>query len=216
MRTLLPLLALLPLACQAPSSSVAPSEATASTTPPASDPAAVPAPPPPPPEPLEEPSPETPDATIGAGGSEVGPAGQGSDTLIGKGGGSTMPTKDSSSDEAGRGKRVAMVRLKKVEVEGAMDSDIVRRIVRAHVNEVRECYNTALDEDPDTSGLIEIEFVIASTGKVKSSQVARSSVTGGDPGPCIVKAVKRWKFPKTKDGKTARVRYPFDLSPPGA
>ena len=40
-----------------------------------------------------------------------------------------------------------------------------------------------------------------------------SSLKDKSVGNCIAKAVKRWKFPKPREGKSVKVTYPFNLSP---
>ncbi len=112
----------------------------------------------------------------------------------------------------GKGKRVPKVRQAKAQVKGSLDRDIIRRIIRAHINEVRACYNQGLTKDPDLAGRVAIKFVIAPTGKVGSSVVQESTVKDKAVGTCIAKAVKRWKFPKPRDGGKVEVTYPFNLS----
>jgi TonB family protein len=114
---------------------------------------------------------------------------------------------------AGFGKRVPNVRQAKAKVEGNLDRDIIRRIVRAHINEVRSCYNAGLTKNPELEGSVTVDFVIASTGKVSASSVAESTLSDTSVANCIAKAVKRWTFPKPRDGGEVQVSYPFELSP---
>jgi hypothetical protein len=59
----------------------------------------------------------------------------------GKGGSSWRPSRP-----------IPQVRQSKAEVQGALDKDIVRRIQRAHINEVRHCYNQGLARNPELRG----------------------------------------------------------------
>lgn len=114
----------------------------------------------------------------------------------------------------GRGKRLPKVRPGKHTVSGDLDREIVRRIVRAHINEVRSCYNTGLSDDPNLSGKIEVEFTVSSTGKVSESKVDSSTLDDEQAvAKCVAKAVKRWKFPKPGDGKDVVISYPYSLEP---
>ena len=113
----------------------------------------------------------------------------------------------------GRGKRVPRVRQAKAKVQGALDKDIIRRIVRAHINEVRACYNQGLSRNPNLAGRVAVQFVITTTGKVGTSAVQSSSIKDNQVANCIAKAVKRWKFPKPRGGGNVIVTYPFNLSP---
>ncbi len=112
----------------------------------------------------------------------------------------------------GRGKRVPRVRQAKAQVKGALDRDIIRRIVRAHINEVRSCYNQGLSRDPSLQGRVVIQFTIAD-GKVPAAVVQNSTLKDQAVGNCVAKAMRRWKFPKSQDGKNVLVTYPFLFSP---
>ncbi len=109
------------------------------------------------------------------------------------------------------------VRQAKAEVEGRLDRDVIRRIARAHINEVRHCYNQGLSADPELSGRVAVQFKIGSEGKVLESSVSSSTLaeedgTEGEVATCISTVVQRWKFPKF-DGEAVVVTYPFVLEP---
>lgn len=112
----------------------------------------------------------------------------------------------------GRGKPVPRVRQAKAQVIGALDRDIVRRIVRAHINEIRSCYNQGLARDEHLQGRVAVEFVVNAMGKVDSSRLESSTLHHGLVEACMVDATLRWKFPKPSDGKSVKVIYPFTLS----
>jgi Ca-activated chloride channel family protein len=136
--------------------------------------------------------------------------------LIGKGGGGGSGAgygRGSGAGFGGRGKRVPQVRQAKATVTGSLDRDLIRRIVRAHINEVRSCYNAELTKDPSLAGKVVIELAIAAAGTVSSSSVQSNDTGSEEVGECIAKAVKKWKFPKPPGGSVVKVRYPFVLSP---
>ncbi len=152
----------------------------------------------------------------GGGGTGQGTIGLGNAGLIGKGGGGGTGSgygRGTGAGFGGAGKRVPRVRQAKAKVTGSIDKDIIRRIVRAHINEVRYCYNQGLVRDPNLEGKVTVKFTIAATGKVASSDVAKSTVDDTNVGRCIAKAVKRWKFPKPPGGGVVVVSYPFALVP---
>ncbi len=154
----------------------------------------------------------------GGGGTGEGTIGLGNTGLIGKGAGGGEDSgygRGSGAGFGGKGKRVPKVRQGKAQVRGELDRDIVRRIVRAHINEVRHCYNRGLSEDPSLQGKATVEFVIAGSGKVSSSTLQDTSLSDRTVGECIAKAVQRWKFPKPSGGGTVTVAYPFVLSSDG-
>jgi hypothetical protein len=107
--------------------------------------------------------------------------------------------------------RVPRVRQEKATVTGALDKDIIRRIVRAHINEIRYCYNQVLVLDPHAGGRVELEFEIAKDGTVSRSTVKSSTVDDKAVAECMAKAVLRWKFPKPTEKSSVAVIYPFVL-----
>jgi hypothetical protein len=152
----------------------------------------------------------------GGGGTGEGTIGLGNTGLIGKGGGGGTGSgygRGSGAGFGGRGKRVPQVRQAKATIKGTMDKDIIRRIVRAHINEVRYCYNQGLARDPNLKGRVSIQFNIGPTGSVPVAVVAESTVKDSNVSNCIAKAVKRWTFPKPPGGGSAVVTYPFVLEP---
>jgi len=115
-----------------------------------------------------------------------------------------------------RGSRVPKVRVAKATVNGGLDKDIVRRIVRAHINEVRHCYNQGLTKDQGLKGRVAVQFTIGGTGKVPTAVVSNTTLKDASVGNCIAKAVRRWKFPKPRGGGSVIVTYPFVLEAAGA
>ncbi|HET6585321.1 MAG TPA: TonB family protein [Nannocystaceae bacterium] len=97
------------------------------------------------------------------------------------------------------------------EVKGALDKDIIRRIVRAHINEVRYCFDQGLVRDKTLGGRVVVEFTVNGEGKVPTAHVTESTVKDDAVGQCIAKAVKRWRFPKPEGGGNVVVAYPFLL-----
>ncbi len=134
----------------------------------------------------------------GGGGTGEGPIGLGNAGLIGKGSG---------------GKKVPRVRQAKATVKGSLDKDIIRRIVRAHINEVRSCYSKALSKDPTLEGKVVVDFTIGSDGEVTASSISSTTLSDKDVGTCIAGAAKRWKFPSPTGGGIVIVTYPFVLEP---
>jgi TonB family protein len=109
------------------------------------------------------------------------------------------------------GYRSPKVRQAKADVKGTMDKDIIRRIVRANINDVRLCYNQGLVKNPALKGRVSIQFTIAPSGKVAVSIVQESTLSDAAVGQCIAKAVKRWSFPPPEGGGNVVVEYPFIL-----
>ncbi len=150
----------------------------------------------------------------GGGGTGEGTIGLGNVGTIGKGGGGGTGSgygRGSGAGFGGRGARVPRVRQAKATVQGGLDKDIIRRVVRAHINEVRYCYNQGLVRDPNLKGRVAVQFTIGPSGSVPAAVVQESSIKDQNVGQCIAKAVKRWKFPKPDGGGNVVVTYPFVL-----
>ena len=101
----------------------------------------------------------------------------------------------------------------KASVGAGLDKDIVRRVVRAHIDEVRHCYNLGLVKNENLSGRVAVQFTIDGNGLVESAKAVESTLPDQEVSDCIVNAVKRWKFPKPDGGGSVAVTYPFMLEP---
>jgi outer membrane biosynthesis protein TonB len=100
----------------------------------------------------------------------------------------------------------------KAEVEGNLGKDQIRDVVRAHINEVRFCYNEVLAVDPTAKAKLVVDFTIGSDGAVTKSAVGAGTEAPAQLGQCVTKAVLAWKFP-APNGGTVAVSYPFLFEP---
>jgi TonB family protein len=94
-------------------------------------------------------------------------------------------------------------------VEGELDKSAVREVVRAHIDEVRECYNAELAEDETIEGHSVIAFEIQPDGSVLGAAITESSMPERFDA-CLTGVVEGWSFPAS-DAET-RVSYPFNFS----
>ena len=100
-------------------------------------------------------------------------------------------------------------------MRGSLDKEIIRRIIRRHMNEVKFCYEQELMKKPDLYGRVMIQFTIAASGPVVASVVQNSTMSNPSVEQCIAQAVRRWEFPKPQGGGIVIVSYPFVLKPAG-
>jgi TonB family protein len=100
------------------------------------------------------------------------------------------------------------------EVRGSLDKELIRRIIRRHINEVKFCYERELTRNAELQGRVMVQFTIGGNGAVMASIVQSSTL--GNPGveQCIAGAVRRWEFPKPQGGIVV-VTYPFVLKSAG-
>jgi len=94
------------------------------------------------------------------------------------------------------------------EVDGALDSDAIAKVVRGRMKMVQDCYERELKRDPSLAGKIEIEFTIDEEGRVVEAVVANNKMGSDAVGECIVSRLKRWRFPKPEGGSVT-VNFPF-------
>lgn len=97
--------------------------------------------------------------------------------------------------------------------KGSLDKEIIRRVMRSHVHEIKACYDRELTNKPDLAGRITVQFTISATGQVIASVLQKSTM--GEPAleACTVQAVRTWQFPKPIGGGIVIVSYPFVLTP---
>jgi TonB family protein len=94
-------------------------------------------------------------------------------------------------------------------VFGALAKEEIRRVIRANISEVRECYLSGLDRGTAGPGKVAVKFVIADTGAVCAARIGESTVPDVAVGNCIVRAATRWQFPPPSGGGVVIVTYPF-------
>ncbi|MGB9599543.1 MAG: AgmX/PglI C-terminal domain-containing protein, partial [Myxococcota bacterium] len=96
-------------------------------------------------------------------------------------------------------------------VHGSLDKELIRRVIRAHANEIRYCYELELAKNPGLWGKVSVNFVISPTGSVQSAKVKETTINNQNVENCIVSKIKGWKFPEPKGGGIVIVTYPFIL-----
>ncbi len=155
----------------------------------------------------------------GGGGTGEGTIGLGNTGVIGRGGGGGSGAgygRGAGAGFGGRGARVPRVRAAKATVTGSLDRDVIRRVVRAHHNPVRACYQTALEKDPNLKFRVVVAFVIDATGKATAALEWKHKPESDalkDFDACMLEAFGRMKFPKPTGGGTVKVTYPFVFEP---
>ncbi len=112
-----------------------------------------------------------------------------------------------------RASRVPRVRPARVDVRGSLSKEVIRRVIRRHLNEVRYCYELELIQRPDVRGRVAVKFMIAPTGKVRSAAVVGDNLGSYRMERCLLEAVQRWQFPSVPDGGFAVITYPFLFEP---
>ncbi len=129
----------------------------------------------------------------GAGGLGLRGSGRG-------GGGSGSPSKTPT------------IRTGSATVRGSLSKEVIRRVIRRHINQIRFCYERELTKTPALAGRVSIRFIISKTGAVTSAGVATSTIKSAPVEQCVSKVVQRLKFPSPAGGGVVIVTYPFMFS----
>ncbi|MFK7992148.1 MAG: AgmX/PglI C-terminal domain-containing protein [Sandaracinaceae bacterium] len=153
----------------------------------------------------------------GGGGTGEGTIGLGNLGTIGHGagGGTGSGYGRGAGGLRGRSARVPRIRTGTADVRGSLSREVIRRVIRRHINEVRFCYEQELNQRPDLEGRVMVSFIISPTGAVQSASVTNSTISNSRVEGCISQSVRRWTFPAPDGGGVVGVNYPFVLSSQG-
>jgi TonB family protein len=144
----------------------------------------------------------------GGGGFGESSIGVGNVGTKGRGGGSGGYGSGASRLGKRKSKVPKVVPLKPT-VVGALDMETIRRVIRRHRNEYVYCYEKELNQKRDLAGKIKVKFIISGQGKVIAASVSESTMKNAKVENCLVRKVKRWRFPAPKGGGLVNVNYPF-------
>ncbi len=97
-------------------------------------------------------------------------------------------------------------------VQGSLDREIIRRVVRQHRREIKYCYESELQKNKELQGRVVVRFTISATGSVVSAVVKESNLKNASVENCMAGKIRRWVFPEPKGGGIVIVNYPFNLS----
>ena len=86
-------------------------------------------------------------------------------------------------------------------------------VIRAHLNEIRHCYEQLLQRSPNAAGKIATRFVVGLSGRVDSAVVESSTISDSIMQGCVTGKIQRWKFPEPRGGQPVTVNYPFVFNP---
>jgi TonB family protein len=103
---------------------------------------------------------------------------------------------------------VRRVRLGEARINGALSSEIVRRVVQRHVEELRQCYEREPGAAARRAGSLRIVFSVSPEGQVQAAKVEGSTLDAAGLDGCLVKSVGGWIFPAPAQG-SVEVSYPL-------
>ena len=98
------------------------------------------------------------------------------------------------------------------EFTAGMDREAIRRVIREHLKEIRNCYERELQRSPELYGKLVLEWDIEEAGRVTRCVVKSNALGNDNVANCISSRLKTWKFPDPPAGVIGRVSYPFVFS----
>ncbi|MCC7542236.1 MAG: AgmX/PglI C-terminal domain-containing protein [Deltaproteobacteria bacterium] len=113
---------------------------------------------------------------------------------------------------ADRTRVAARVALGAPEVRGPLSADVVARVIRQHLGEIRLCYERGLATQPDLHGRVTVRFVVSAGGVVQSATGASTNLRDPSVERCIVMAFRRWSFPAPAGGGIVLVTQSITLT----
>ncbi len=101
---------------------------------------------------------------------------------------------------------------------GTIDREQVRRVVRAHLNQIQACYTRELNkldraERAQLSGKVVLKWDIVEKGAAKNVKVIGSTLNSRAVEECMRERLATWQFPEPPAGLVGEVTYPFLLKP---
>jgi TonB family protein len=107
-----------------------------------------------------------------------------------------------------RTERIVSVQRGTPQVSGYLSPEQINRVVQANQAAIRYCYEVEVQRQPSLRGRVSIQWRINLQGSVTSARVANSTLRNASVEGCMVRQIRRWRFPQP-DGGEVVVTYPF-------
>ncbi|MBI5071023.1 MAG: adventurous gliding motility protein GltG [Deltaproteobacteria bacterium] len=103
-----------------------------------------------------------------------------------------------------------------VKILGAIDPELIRKVIRENASQVRYCYEQELTLNPKLEGKVAVQWQIDADGRASGCVVHSDTTLLNDKVQrCIMSRIVTWQFPKPKGGGIAIVKYPWILRTSG-
>jgi TonB family protein len=87
--------------------------------------------------------------------------------------------------------------------------DVVAKVIRAHFNEIKYCYERELQSHQSLAGKVSVSFTIGPTGEVLESSISESTIGDEAVESCMLARILRWRFPDPAGGGVVTVNHPW-------
>ncbi len=88
----------------------------------------------------------------------------------------------------------------------------IQSVIDSHQDELVACYGDQLQEDPDLSGRVDVDFAIHPEGRVAMVQVTDSTLRSHAAEDCLVERARRWTFPEVNQAHHTQFDTDFEFS----
>ena len=112
-----------------------------------------------------------------------------------------------------RERRPRVIPLKIKVLEGVLSNKIIHRVIRSRLGPLHSCYKRQLASKPDLRGEIELLIGLSgSTGVVLSVKVSSNTINSPALERCMIKVVRKLRFPKVKRQGDISIRSSFKFT----
>lgn len=94
---------------------------------------------------------------------------------------------------------------------GTVSKSLIEEVLSRRLPEFRQCYQAVLEESPDVSGRLTMEWVVSETGRVVNVKEIASDTGRSDLARCIRREIRTLQFPKPSGGPII-IQYPIIFS----
>jgi pSer/pThr/pTyr-binding forkhead associated (FHA) protein len=98
------------------------------------------------------------------------------------------------------------------EFSGQIDREGIRKVFFDNQRAIRSCYERELNQDPNLSGILKLNFDIGEHGRVVGSPSINwgdSSMKNRSVASCVLNRLKTWRFPEPPKNQVVNVIYPL-------
>jgi len=90
-----------------------------------------------------------------------------------------------------------------------LSKSLVGEYLARYWSQFKWCYSRQLDKDPNLYGKVTVTFTISREGRVNEASVLNSSMNEMNVESCVLRTIRRIRFPKPDGGGEVIVTYPF-------
>jgi hypothetical protein len=116
--------------------------------------------------------------------------------------------------DAGPAPKSAVASQGAATVSGSLPPDVIQRVVRRHMAQIRYCYEQGLASNPSLAGSVKIHFVIAADGTVATATESDSTLGAPTVTSCITRTFRAMVFPAPSGG-IVTATYPLTFTSAG-